>query len=64
MGAVSWKSSKHNTIVDSTNELEYIATSKVAKEVVWIRKFIVELEVVPSIVDPIPLYCDNNEAIA
>ena len=37
--------------------------SKVAKEAVWIRKFISELGVVPSIVDPVPLYCDNNEAI-
>ena len=37
--------------------------SKVAKEAVWIRKFISELGVVPSIVDPVPLYCDNNGAI-
>ena len=28
------------------------------------RKFINELGVVPSIVDPIELYCDNNGAIA
>ena len=61
-GVVSWKSSKQDTIVDSTIESEYIAASKSAKEVVWIRKFIDELEVVPSIVDPIPLYCDNNGA--
>ena len=27
-------------------------------------KFIVELEVVPSIIDPITMYCDNNGAIA
>ena len=35
-----------------------------ANEGVWIRKFIIELGVVPSIVDPITLYCDNNGAIA
>ena len=29
-----------------------------------LRKFISELGVVPSIVDPVPLYCDNNGAIA
>ena len=34
-----------------------------AKEVVWIRKFIIELGVEPNIVDPIPLYYDNNGAI-
>ncbi|KAJ8769405.1 hypothetical protein K2173_002725 [Erythroxylum novogranatense] len=33
-------------------------------EAVWIRKFITELGVVPSIASPIDLYCDNNGAIA
>ncbi|KAI5446287.1 hypothetical protein KIW84_014214 [Lathyrus oleraceus] len=35
-----------------------------AKEAVWIKKFISELDMVPSIVDPIGLYCDNNGAIS
>ena len=61
---MSWKSSKQDTVVDSTTEAEYIAASEAAKEVVWIRKFIIELGVVPSIADPIELYCDNNGAIA
>ena len=63
-GAVNWKSSKQENIADSTIESEYITASTAAKEVVWIKKFIVELGVVPSIVDLIPLYCDNNGAIA
>ena len=63
-GAVSWKSSKQSTIADSTIEAEYIAASEAAKEAVWMRKFIAELEVVPSIIDPITVYCDNNGAIA
>ena len=50
-------------IVDSKTEAEYITTSEVAKEVVWIRKFISEIRVVPSIVDLVPLYYDNNGAI-
>ena len=50
--------------MDSTTKSEYILASKAAKEAVWIRKFIVELGVVPGIVDSIPLYCDNNGAIA
>ena len=60
----SWKSSKQSTMADSTIEAEYIAASEAAKEAVWIRKFITELGVVPSISDPIDLYCDNNGAIA
>ena len=63
-GAVSWKSSNQETVADSTIEDEYIAASDAAKEAVWIKKFITELGVVPSIADPVDLYCDNNGAIA
>ena len=63
-GAVSWKSSKQATVADSTTEAEYIAASDAAKEAVWIKKFIKALGVVPSIADPVDLYCDNNGAIA
>ena len=63
-GAVSWKSSKKSTIPDSTTKAEYIAASEAVKEIVWMRKFIVELEVVPSIIKPITVYHDNNGAIA
>jgi len=60
---VSWKSSKHETVADSTMEAGYIAASEATKEVVWIRKFVSELGVVPSCSSPIDLYCDNNGAI-
>lgn len=63
-GAVTWKSSKQDTVADSTTEAEYIAASEAAKEAVWIKKFISELGVVPAIVEAIPVYCDNNGAIA
>ncbi|KAK8658691.1 hypothetical protein V6N13_036892 [Hibiscus sabdariffa] len=63
-GAVSWKSLKQDTVADSTTEAEYIAASEAAKEAVWIKKFITELGVIPSIADAVDLYCDNNGAIA
>ncbi|KAL8118599.1 hypothetical protein AgCh_016205 [Apium graveolens] len=63
-GAISWKSSKQSTTADSTAEAEYIAASEAAKEAVWMRKFVSELGVVPSVEEPIVLYCDNNAAIA
>ncbi|KAI3729556.1 hypothetical protein L6452_18217 [Arctium lappa] len=47
-GDVSWKSSKKATVPDSTTEAEYIAASDATKEVVWIKKFISQLGVVPS----------------
>jgi hypothetical protein len=34
------------------------------KEVVWTKKFITELGVVPSILDLVALYNDNNGVIA
>ena len=63
-GAVSWKSSKQETVIDSTIEAEYIAASEAAKEGVWIRKFLIELGVFPNASSPLGLYCDNSGAIA
>ena len=63
-GAVSWKSSKQNTVADSTTEAEYIAASEASKERYWIKKFVTELGVVPSAEDPMELYCDNSGAMA
>ena len=40
--AVSWRSIKQSCIVDSTMEAEYVAASEVAKEAVWLRKFLME----------------------
>ncbi|KAL0301633.1 UNVERIFIED_CONTAM: Retrovirus-related Pol polyprotein from transposon TNT 1-94 [Sesamum radiatum] len=45
-------------------EAEYIATSEAAKEAVWMKNYIQELGVVPSIVEPVVIFYDNNEAIA
>ncbi|KAJ9556430.1 hypothetical protein OSB04_011044 [Centaurea solstitialis] len=61
--AVSWRSSKQSTIADSTTEAEYIAVNEAAKEAVWMKKFIGDLGVVPSIQDPIEIFCDNEGAV-
>ena len=63
-GAVSWKSSKQETVADSTTETEYIAASEAAKDGVWIRKFLIELGVFPNASSPLDLYYDNSGAIA
>ena len=63
-GAVSWKSSKQDTVADSTTEAEYLAAGEAAKEGIWMKTFITELGVVPSALGPMEIYCDNNGAIA
>ncbi|KAJ9553261.1 hypothetical protein OSB04_017306 [Centaurea solstitialis] len=63
-GAISWKSSKQDTIADSTTEAEYIAASDAAKEAVWLRNFLSDLRVVASISRPIDIFCDNLGAVA
>ena len=44
-------------------EVEYVATSKVAKEVLWLRKLLMELRVVPLAIQPMILFCDNSRGI-
>ncbi|KAA0060254.1 gag/pol protein [Cucumis melo var. makuwa] len=63
-GAVVWRSIKQGCIADSTMEAEYVAACEVAKEAVWLRKFLIDLEVVPNMSKPITLYCDNSGAVA
>ena len=46
-GAISWRSVKQSSIVDSTMEAEYIAASEAAKEAMWLKNFLMDLEVVP-----------------
>ena len=38
--------------------------SKVVKEVIGIKKFIIKLGVIPSVINLVTLYCDNNGSIA
>ena len=63
-GAVTWKSSKQDTVADSTTEAEYIALNLATKEAMWMKKFIEDLGVVSTIKDPIEIFCDNEGAVA
>ena len=46
-GAISWRSIKQECTVDSTSEAEYVAACEAAKEAVWLKRFLLELGVVP-----------------
>ncbi|RVW36992.1 Retrovirus-related Pol polyprotein from transposon TNT 1-94 [Vitis vinifera] len=63
-GAIIWRSVKQTCVADSTMEAEYVAACEAAKEAVWLREFLKELEVVPNMHESIRLYCDNSGAVA
>ncbi|GKC23385.1 hypothetical protein Tco_1025535, partial [Tanacetum coccineum] len=52
-GAVDWKSTNQSIFVTSSAKAEYIAAYDASKEAVWVRKFISDLGVVPTIEEPI-----------
>nr|GFD54844.1 retrovirus-related Pol polyprotein from transposon TNT 1-94 [Tanacetum cinerariifolium] len=62
-GDVNRKSAKQSIFTNSFTEAEHIAPFDASKEAVWVRKFISRLGVVPTIDEPISMYCDNTEAI-
>nr|GEY01282.1 hypothetical protein [Tanacetum cinerariifolium] len=63
-GAMTWKSSKQDTMADSTCESGYIGTCEASKEDIWMKNFIGDLGVVSTVQDPIEIFCDNKSAVA
>ena len=60
--AISWSSKRQTTVAQFLCEAEYIAASEAVKEAVWIGRFLEELHQIR--IYPIPIYCDNQGAIA
>ena len=58
------RSIKQACIADYPMEAEYVAASEATKEVVWLRKFLGDLEIVQNMDKPIIFYCDNSGAVA
>ena len=63
-GAISQRSVKQSFIANSTMEVEYVATCEVAKEAIWLNKFLYDLGVVRMEQVSITLFCDNSEVVA
>ncbi|KAJ9546436.1 hypothetical protein OSB04_018979 [Centaurea solstitialis] len=57
------KDELQDTVADSTCESEYIPASEAAKEA-WLKNFIGDLGVIPSMSEPIEIFCDNEGAFA
>ena len=58
------KKHKQTCIADPTMEAEYVAACEAAKEEIWPRKFLTDLEIVLNMHLSITLYCDNNGVVA
>ena len=61
---IFWRSVKQSSIAGSTMKGEYIAASEAAKEAVWLKNFLSDMEVVPNMDKPITLYYDSSGAVA
>ncbi len=51
-------------IADSTMEPKYVVACEATKEVVWLRKFLMNLGVIRIKQSSITLFCENNGVIA
>lgn len=60
-GPVSWRSQKQKCVTLSTAESEYIAASMATKEVVWLRRLLMEIGCQQN--NSTPVFCDNQSAI-
>jgi Reverse transcriptase (RNA-dependent DNA polymerase) len=60
--AISWSSKCQTLIALSTTEAEYIAATHAVKEAIWLKHFLGEI--ISPFILPVPLFCDNNGAIA
>ena len=45
-------------------EVKYVIASETEKEVIWLWKFLMGLGVIPLIVSPLVLFCDNSGTVA
>jgi hypothetical protein len=62
MGAITWSSKKQNVVALSSTEAEYVAQTHAAKEAIWLRSFISEIQ--GKTKGPLTISCDNQGAIA
>jgi ATP-binding cassette subfamily B (MDR/TAP) protein 1 len=59
-GAISWRSKLQDTVALSTTEAEYVAAAEAAKELLWLKAFLLELGVS---FEKYLIHCDSQSAI-
>ena len=63
-GAVAWGCKTQRHLADSTAQAEYQAAYDGLKHAMWTRNLLRSLTLWPADAGPIPMYCDNEAAIA
>ena len=63
-GSISWKSVKQTLTTSSTMEAKYVECYEATCHAIWLRNFILVLEVVHSISRPLKLLCDNSAVVS
>ena len=61
IGAISWSSKKQGVVLLSSTEVEYVAQTHAAKEGIWLRSFIKEIQGGEEKL--LTISCDNQGAI-
>lgn len=60
-GPIAWSSRRQNCVALSTTEAEFVAASETAKEAIWQKRMLHEVD--PQRVTSVPLLCDNQSTI-
>ena len=55
-GAISWKSSKQSVTASSTMQAEFVTCFEATGQAVWLKNFILRLQVVDGISKPLTIY--------
>jgi hypothetical protein len=62
-GAISWRSSKQELVATSTIYAEFIVCYEATGQLMWLKKFVLDLRVVDCIHKPLELHCDNKPVV-
>lgn len=62
-GPISWESKKQMSVAVSTMEAEYMGLSEAAKEVVYLKRLLLHMNLRELASDKINIYCDNQSAV-